>query len=57
VRRLDVEVQPGLLRLSLAGTGDLLLERWSLRKHAELLEEVYRCRLEVELAAAPGGNA
>jgi len=45
VTDLRAEVRDGTVLLQLSGTGDLLLERWSLRRKAGMFERVYNVRL------------
>jgi exopolyphosphatase/guanosine-5'-triphosphate,3'-diphosphate pyrophosphatase len=47
VRGFTVTVQKPRVHLRLHGRGDLLLERWSLRKKRDLFEKTYGFRLEV----------
>lgn len=47
VRDFTVNLQKPKIHIRLQGRGDLLLERWSLRKKRDLFEKVYRLKLEV----------
>ncbi|HVN30701.1 MAG TPA: Ppx/GppA phosphatase family protein [Thermoanaerobaculaceae bacterium] len=47
VRAVSVEVKGGDVVLGLDGKGDLLLEKWALRRKAPMFERVYECKVRV----------
>jgi exopolyphosphatase/guanosine-5'-triphosphate,3'-diphosphate pyrophosphatase len=49
VQRVEVEVEGSVLRLRVEGTGDLLLEGWSLKRKADLFSQTFGLQVEVIL--------
>ncbi|MEW6756811.1 MAG: Ppx/GppA phosphatase family protein [Acidobacteriota bacterium] len=50
VQRVEAEAADSVLRLRVEGTGDLLLEGWSLKRKADLFTQTFGLRVEVALA-------
>jgi exopolyphosphatase/guanosine-5'-triphosphate,3'-diphosphate pyrophosphatase len=47
IQGITAELQPGKVVLRLEGKGDLLLEKWALRRKAPLFEKVFGCAIKV----------
>ena len=52
VESVQASARKGKLRLTLSGTGDLLLEQWALEQKADLFEKLYALKVEVQREAA-----